>query len=243
MIEIKLYFEHGTDSGAILEALKMLPEPIRPVYFAEDEGKIIKANRLDDLARFQVFLKRNAIGFFLYTKNKTCINLSMSRVGHVEVDFSLADDLQSEWPPMIFRSLACCNPVFGYACQDLEYKHRNRHYITLGKNHIESWIGRKLDKYISGVYWLTLLSDSLLAKHGVKLPDLASEAVDNETLGNGSLHLLKFFGKPEDWKNNADRLDDLCERVDGVFSRRALEAAVAGVTSYMDYDEIVDRWR
>lgn len=243
MIEATIYFENDADSGALAEALKSLPEPIRPVFFAEDEGKIIQANRLDDEARFRDFLKENAIGFFLYAENRTCIDISTPTVGYAKVTLDLAEGLPGELGLALFRCLSGRRPVFGYVCEYDEYKHRNRYYVTLGKNRIEDWIGRRLEKYISGVYWYTLLSDGLLAKHGVKLADLAVEAMTTETLGDGSLHLLKFFENPRDWNDNAGRLDDLCERIEGVFSRRAVEAAAAGVTNFFEYDEVIANWR
>ena len=243
MIEVKLYFENGIDVGGVVSDLQGLPEPIRPIYFAKDEGKIIKANLLSDKARFRDFRRENQIGFFLYAKNKTLFDVSPSSVGYDEVTLWLEDDSLSDLVASFFKSLIGHKPVFGFACDVDEYDHRNRHYITIGKNHIECWIGRKLEKYISGVYWYTLLSDVLLTQHNVKLSDLSVEAVAAETLGDGSLHLLKFFEGPEGWKENADRLDDVCERVDGVFSRRSVEAAVAGITNYPEYDEAIARWR
>jgi hypothetical protein len=243
MIEATVYFENGADPGALTEALKALPDLIRPVYFAEDEGKIVMANGLGDEARFRTFVKRNALGFFLYAENKTCIDISTPTVGYAKVTMDLPEQLSGELALTLFRCLADHKPVFGYACEYDEYKHRNRHYITLGKNRIEDWIGRKLEKYISGVYWYTLLSERLLERHGVKLADLVGEAEVCETLGDGSLHLVKFFESPEDWNANASRLDDLCERIEGVFSMRVVEAALAGVTNFHEYDEVIANWR
>lgn len=243
MITATLFFENGVDVSSLIGDLQGLPEPIRPVYFAEDEGKIIKANVLSDEARFRDFRKANPTGFFLYAENKTLFDVSTRRVGYAEVTMYLVEGLPSDLVAVFCRTLAGCKPVFGFGCDEDEYKHRNRYYITIGKNHIEDWIGRKLEKYISGVYWYTLLSDGLLTQHGVKLANLSVEAIATETLGDGSLHLLKFFERPEDWKENADRLDDLCERVDGMFSRRSVEAAVAGITNYLEYDEAIVHWR
>lgn len=265
MIRATLYFEKGADIGTLVETLKTLPELIRPVYFAEDEGKINKANGLDNEARFRSFLKANPAGFFLYSESRACINFTVtSGAGseYSDMTLSLPDGLPCELTKTFFKCLVEDKPVFGFACDDpervpdangsyvishsdvsSEYEHRNRYYITLGNNNIEDWIGRKLDKYIPGVYWLTLLSDGLLAKHSVKLADLVADAMTTETLGDGSLHLLKFFESPEDWKDNADRLDDLCERVKGVFSRRAVEAAVAGATKFLEYDDVIANWR
>lgn len=265
MIKSKLYFEKIADPSALVETLKTLPEMIRPVYFAEDEGKIIKKNRLEDNERFQAFLKNNSAGFFLYTENRICIDftaISGSGNNYSDVTLWMPNKLSSELAATFLKCAIEHKPIFGFACYDperapnsrgsyvikhddvcSEYNHRNTHFITLGKNNIESGIGRKLDKYIPGIYWHTLLSDGLLAKHGVKLADLESEAISAETLGDGSLHLLKYFENPEEWKENAKRLDDLCERVEGVFSRRTVDAAVVGVANFLEYDDIIANWR
>jgi hypothetical protein len=164
-------------------------------------------------------------------------------VEYARVTLYLPERLSDELALTLFQCLADYKPVFGYACEYDEYKHRNRYYITFGKNHIEDWIGRRLEKYISGVYWYTLLSDGLLAQHAVKLGDLAAEAVTCETLGDESLHLLKFFENSKSWGDNADRLDALCERTEGLFSRRVVESAVVGVTNFLEYDEVIAKWR
>lgn len=57
MLEATTYFDKGVDPAVLAETLKSFPEPIRPVYFAEDEGKIVKANLLDDEVRFRGFGK------------------------------------------------------------------------------------------------------------------------------------------------------------------------------------------
>jgi hypothetical protein len=262
MITAALYFDNGVDTGSVVGDLQALPALIRPIYFAEDEGKIIAANVLTDETRFEKFRKKNPTGFFLYADDKTFFDISARRVGYAEVTLYLAEGLPDELATAFFKCLIGCKPVFGFACEyqepvpdangsyvvsngdaEGEYYHRNRHYITIGKNHVESWIGRNLEKYIPGVYWYTLLSDGLLTKHGVKLADLVAESMATEILGDGSLHLLKFFASPEDWKENADRLDNLCERVEGVFSRRSVEKAVAGITNYLEYDEAIAQWR
>lgn len=243
MIMATLYFENGINVGSLMDDLRGLPEPIKPVYFTENEGKIIKTKVLSKEARFREFIKENPTGFFLYATNKTLFDVSTRRVGYTDITLYLADGLPSELVVAFFKSLVGHKPVFGFACDEVEYDHRNRHYITIGKNHIESWIGRNLEKYISGIYWYTLLSDDLLNKHGVILADISAEATSIEILGDGSRYLIKFYEKPEDWKRNVERMDDLCARVDGVFSKRSVEIAVAGIMNYPEYDEVIARWR
>lgn len=243
MITTTLYFENGVDVGGLVDSLQGLPEFIRPVYFSENEGKIVKDNVLENEERFEKFRKRNPTGFFLYGENKTLIDVSTRHVGYSEVALWLESGLSDELVLAFFSVLAEHNPVFGFSCAEDEYKHRNRYYITIGANHIEDWVGRKLEKYIPGVYWYTLLSNKLLAQHSVNLSGLSVEAIRVEALGDGSLHLLKFFEDPEDWEENIERLDNLCEKVTGVFSKRSVEAAVQSVSNYIEYDEIITDWR
>jgi hypothetical protein len=92
------------------------------------------------------------------------------------------------------------------------------------------------------VYWYTLLSDTLLHQHQISLTVLSVEAVSTNTLRPG-IYVLKFFEKAEDWRKNAERVDSLCERVEGVFCRRRVEAALAGISNLRDYEEVISRWR
>lgn len=242
MIESTVYFDNDIELEQLVKSLTTLPELIRPFYFSENEGKII-TNRLADEVRFQDFIKENSFGFFLYAENRTCIDISMPTVGYKNITLYLAEGLPGELAVALFYCVADYRPIFGYACEYCEYKHRNRHYISIRENHIESWIGRKLENYIPGLYWHTLLSDKLLAQHNVELSVLINEAITSEVLGGDSLYLLKFFEKPEEWKNNASHLDDLCEKIEGIFSRRPVEIAAAEAASFFEYREIIAKWR
>lgn len=71
MIKAKLYFENGVDVGGLVKGLQGLPDPIRPVSFAADEGKISKVNILSDQERFEKFMKKHPTGFFLYSNAGT----------------------------------------------------------------------------------------------------------------------------------------------------------------------------
>ena len=243
MIRGELYFENGLDARSVVKHLEELPTPIRPVYLAEDEGKIDKANVLSNERRLNDFLQEHTLGFFLYTEDrKTEFHLGTGR-GYNKVDIFIELEDHVRYVPNIIMCLVELNPVFGFACDLMERDHRNRHYMTVGPWCLEYRIGIKLENYISGVYWYTLLSDVLLDMHGVKLADLSAEAISTETIGDGSLHLLRFFDRPEDWQQNKQRLDDLCERVDGVFSRRPADQALNGVDSLSEYDEVHASWR
>lgn len=238
-----LYFGDCVTVSDLLGDLQNLPEPIRPAYFSEDEGKFSKSNMIFNGSRFERFRKKNQNGFFLYADSQNFFDISIRRGGCTEVTLYLSNDKSDDLAVDFIKSFSSRKPVFGFACEEDEYDHRNRHYATLGKNLIESWIGRNLEKYIPGVYWYTLLPDELLSKHDVDLVAVSAEAIATEALLNGSSHLLKFFENPESWKKNAERLDDLCQRTEGVFSRRSVETAISGVSDYLEYSEVIAEWR
>lgn len=243
MIDTTLYFDRDIDLDDLLEKLKKLPASIRPVYFSESKGEIIKGNQFSNKENFHVFMKNNPKGFFLYTEDKTCIHISIPTTGYIRLSMSLDGNFSRKLIKIIFQFLANKKLIFGYSCDYNEYKHRNQYDLMLGNSQIESWVGRRLDKYIPGVYWYTLLSERLMKQHGIKIEDIIPQTVASESLGDSALHLLKFFEKPEEWAKNADRMDNLCEKIDGLFSRRDVEKAMAGVTKLFEYEEAIANWR
>ena len=257
MIWVSLYFEHGLDLGSVVNSLQALPPSVRPAYFSENEERpeapvfvrralrkgitFVKTNLLEDEPGFLDYQKDHPSGIVLYSENRTIIDVS-GGAGYASVAIYLENQSDRRHVIDIFRCLLNHKPLFGYACEANEYDHRHRHCITLGRHRIESWIGRNLEQYLTGAYWYTLLSDDVLGKHGVCLSDLSTEAVEVEICGDGSLHLLKFYEEAADWRQHADRLDALCEKTEGIFSRRSVETAVSGVTNFIEYCDVIDGW-
>lgn len=243
MITVTLYFETGLDAESVVKSLRVLPTPVRPVYFTEDEGKIVKANVLSDERRFEGFLKENTLGFHLYSEDRqTSIDLSLWSTSYNEVNLDLEFEDHAKYVTDFIRCLVEHGPIYGFACDLEERKHRNYHVMKIAPWTFNHYIGRDLKKYIPGVYWYTLVSDGLLERHGVSLADLSAEAVSTEKLGDGSLYLHKFYDRADEWKQNTRRLDDLCERVPGMFSRRAADDMFKEAKSYKEHGEIRDLW-
>lgn len=241
-VQIGVFFDKQ-DVEKLISSLMTLPEALIPKIFSSSENRKYKKDQVADKERFESFKQRNPAGFFLYAESCT-YNLFIHSKGYsiLYVDeFKFGQDYKLI--RHIFRATLSVRPVFGYAAEFDERKHRNVYEITIGMNHIEDGVGRDPDKYIPGVYWQTLLPDALLSKHHVDLASLETEAISSETLGDGSFHLLKFYESPDDWKLNAERLDNLCQRTDGIFSKKSVELAVAGVETFQEYDDIIFEWR
>jgi len=259
-VEVAVYFDKK-NVWRVIDSLQALPVHLRPKYFGEEETLKSKKDEVADKKRFEKFVARNPAGFFLFADECT-YNFFVHKRGYSRLFCDVQKEEFYTDVPLFFEAVVSAAPAFGFAGENQErepeadgsyviahekvtseHDHRNKHFVTIGMNHIESEIGNDLDKYIPGVYWYTLLSDELLNKHQVDFASLSAEAVSMETLGNGSLHLLKFYDNPGDWKENVERLDDLCERTEGVFFRKSVESAVSGVSNYLEYDDIIAEWR
>jgi hypothetical protein len=259
-VEVAVYFDKK-NVQRVIDSLQALPAHLRPKYFSEEEALKSKKDEIANKKRFEKFIVRNPAGFFLFADDCS-YNLFVHERGYSKLFIDVQnDDLYSD-VPLFFEAVVSVAPIFGFAGENKvreleadgsyvithekvtnEHDHRNKYFVTIGMNHIESGIGNDLDKYIPGVYWYTLLSDELLSKHGVDLTSLSAEAISTEMLGDGSFYLLKFYENPKDWRKNAERLDNLCEHTDGVFSRSSVESAVSGVSNYLEYDNIIADWQ
>jgi len=259
-VEVAVYFDKK-NVRRVIDSLQALPAHLRPKYFSEEESLKSKKDEVADKKRFEKFVARNPAGFFLFADDCS-YNFFIHERGYSRLFCDIQNEDFYSDVPLLFETMVSAAPIFGFAGENQEevpsadgsyvithsevhseYKHRNCYYITIGDNNIESWIGTDLDKYIPGVYWYTLLSDELLKKHHIDLASLSAEAISTETLGDGSIYLLKFYESPDEWKQNAERLDTLCERIDGIFSRRSVESAVSGVSNYLEYDDIIADWQ
>lgn len=243
MIKAAIFLERDIGLDIIVDALMGLPEIIRPVYFAEDEGRFQEINKIENEEVFLEFIKSNVTGFFLYAKNKICLDISSPSTGYISVTLHLVDNISVELARDFLRHMAKYKPVFGYACAYEEYEYRNLYFMKIGNNNIEDWVGRKLDKYISGLYWQTLISEKFLKKYDMNLSDLLVAAISSESFEGESVFLLKFFDSPSRWEESAGLLDDLCANTKGIFSKRDVDSAVYDAKSISDYDNIIVNWR
>lgn len=241
MIEVALYFLKD-DLNSVLGSLQKLPEILRPIYFSDSESVVDSQNIFSDRNRFDSFLKKNTDGFFL--KSDNCLyDFKLYSKGYSQVYLDLPDDLQENLITF-FDVMAESNPVFAYAADEGERKHRNRCYKTIGANHIEDWVGRDVSKYISGLYCYTLISSELIEQHNLDIETLAASGLLHSKLGcKGQLHLFKFYDDTREWKAQSDRLDELCYTTEGVFSIRNVLSATESINNFADYDDVIFDWR
>lgn len=259
-IEIGIFFEKE-NLQVLINSLNELPEDLRPIYYGNNENIKDKKRKVSDQTIFKKFILDNPSGFFLFSEHCK-YNLFIHEKSYSRLFCEVQETENYSYVPAIFQVLVKANPIFGFGTelaerepdsngsyvttheQSLsEREHRNKHFATFGINNVESGIGDDVSKYIPGLYWYTLLSDSILDKHSVKLSELSREAISCEALGDSSTYLLNFFEKPKDWRKNSDRLDNICKNINGIFFRTSAEEAVKNVNNLIEYLSIISDWR
>src|SRR5215831_1788469 len=148
--------ECSKNLSGILSVLLSLPVALRPTHFSDEEGVATKRVPITETKHFEAFVEENrTIGFFLFAPG-ILYDISFKRqrlICGAEINGSpaIAKDL--------LVHMAAAHPIFAFACAPEERKRRNRIVMKQGINTIESWLGRDTEKYIPGLYWLTMLSE------------------------------------------------------------------------------------
>lgn len=230
MIESVVEFK-SSDLLPVIRAFCTLPQELRPTHFSFGESEPSRPI-VDTESLVQALASAGSgpmltghkveysLGFFHGTIGKEVVKSKAIRcVCFIDVE-----------PPALasfFLHLAKLGPAFGFACAPEELQHRNRVVVKQGCNVLESWVGRNIDKYVPGLYWMTLISDGLARTH--KIPIAALKRIANEYSElDGGQHLFRFFERPQDWRD-ARELAAMRASIPGVFDidkiRPRLQAA------------------
>jgi hypothetical protein len=137
--------------------------------------------------------------------------------------------------------MASVFPIFGFACTPEEKEARNRVTTIQGVNTIESWVGLDTQKYIPGLYWLTLLPAALAEQHSVQLSVIEAAALEHIKL-DGAQYLLRFYDEPEDWRSTR-AVAELCASLPGVFDIEKVRLHLAGAKNFLDLTEMIRKWQ
>jgi hypothetical protein len=236
MIEAGLEFEGENDS--VMDAFADLPAPLRPVYFSHGEAVRSDADRIDDEKRLAAFVAKSKSGFFLLGSGVT-YSIRIANGKPLICDSFL--DVAPEVVEQFLRHMAKAKPVFGFACAPAERERRNRLTVRQGENVVQSWVGRDLQKYVPGFYWLTLLPELLAQRHAISLSAVA--AVAQESVGlDGGLHLIRFYDRPEDWQKTS-AVNKLCVSLPGVFNVENVTSQLSTATSFLELNSLLREWR
>lgn len=238
LIEAGLVFENNIDT--LLAVFLELPQPLRPSIFSDEERASRRGERgeLNDSVRFRDFVAKNDAGFFLFGDNVTysvrlCDGMRSCCDCFLEVSPELVEQL--------LTCLASARPLFGYACEREEYESRNRVVVKFGDSTVEAWVGRDTNKYVPGLYWLTLISETLANEHGLSLTRVERISAKHIVPAQG-MHLFRLYDAPSAWKAN-DSVSRFCSEVPGVFDIKVVKEAIAIPSDFQDLKERLKEWR
>ena len=241
MIDSTLEFQTA-DLPYVIRAFCELPEKLRPTHYSFGEDEPDKL--LLDVDNFPESLVDSGMGPMLKGSNvEYVIEFYYDRIGGKPVKkiICFCDlKVRSALAQLFLVCMAKAQPLFGYACSEKERHHRNRIVVQQNKITIESWVGRDLRKYVSGFYWLTLLSDVLVERHDIPLLEVKKIALDHKELEGGQ-HLFRFYERPEDWKSTDD-VSKLCTLLPNVFNVDKVRSHVMAAKNYREVKSVLREW-
>jgi hypothetical protein len=235
MIQAELEFPTSAKRRIISTFLE-LPGTLRPTH--ESIGEDEEGSPIVDRGAFLGTAMRRETGFFL-RGSRVLYDIGVAGPtsivcrGFLEISPGLAKDLMIH--------MAGAQPIFGFACAPEERKARNRVTTRQGMNVIESWIGRDPQKYVPGLYWLTLLPAALAERHGVPLAVIQEIALEHLELSSGQ-HLFRFYEHPDDWRATS-RVTEVCASLPGVFDIEKVRPLLSAAKNFLDLDELWRVWR
>ena len=236
MIEAGLEFDGVIDR--VVAAFAELPLSLRPIHFSHEEKVGSDADRIEDQKRFAAFVAKSKSGFFLLGPAVT-YSIRVASGRPLVCDCFI--DVEPEIAKQFLMHMSKAQPLFGFACESGERERRNRVTTQQGVNTIESWVGRDVQKYVPGFYWLTLLPDAMAKQHGVPLSaveDVAQEHIELE----GGQHLFRFYERPEDWQATSV-VAELCASLPGVFDVERVKSQLPAAKNFLELNSMLRDWK
>jgi hypothetical protein len=234
MIEVELEFRPGSLKDAV-RTLLSLPDGLRPSHhsFGESERKYpIRSIEFADS------VSETSPGPYL-TGEHCCYHFSVAapRPTICRGEISVEPDMARQ----LLLKMAALSPIFGFACAPGERRQRNHVTVQQGVNSIENWVGRDPEKYVPGIYWLTLLPNALLEKHGIPISVLEALAQEHISLAHEG-HLFRFYERPEDW-SSTPAVAELYRSLPGLFDVEKIRPRLLIAKNFLELNSVLREWR
>jgi hypothetical protein len=225
-----------------LDLMQSLPIDFVPQYFSDSENAVDKAASLcADERAFSDFKKINELGYFLHAK--ACLyDVSFTNYGDSSIFIDLKRKSSYANVYRVLATLAGAGPRHAYAGFWEERKRRNRVGKRFDNSLLESWVGRSIDKYLPGLYWLNLISTDHAKTLNADIDSLQRLAFKYESLVDGDYLLLQMYESPELWEENAGRLDKVCDDINGFFSKEKCIEQLSSASDRKEYEERLKLW-
>jgi len=104
---------------------------------------------------------------------------------------------------------------------------------------IERTLGTDMSAALPGLYWWTVFSAELAARHDLDVAELTafSKGADQWVTDDGHvLHVFRLYDEPDDWLKAQGRVSDFLERHPNFFSLTRLVPLIDGANSKAEFD-------
>lgn len=238
----------------LAEQVASLSKPFRPTYFTVGERVRNKdASRIDDTVRFSAFISDHVarvsgfdligegirFGFFVgETRN------AQNESTHVGCSIILRGRKWTAADQATLLNELCLAPGVerAYACQRTEWNYRHLCTKELPKFSVQESLGVDMSAFLPGLYWWTVFSDELAARHQLDVDQLAGFAGHYERWpvgeGNG-LHSFRLYDAPDDWQNEKERVSEFLEDHPNFFSLTRIAARIQAAETKAELDHVV----
>lgn len=175
-------------------------------------------------------------GVFVYSE-ECQYSLNITNRG-VKLDCELVDSAVAD---ALLESLDDVTMSYGFAADPAEWHHRNRLSRRFSFGVHEAWVGMNSES-LPGVYWKMLLSPEMQVRLGATLESVHAAAKQIRLLKSGTM-LVTFFEDADDWRDCADRLDELCRQSKCIFSKDQAAAEFQSAGDFLSASAVAGKWR
>jgi hypothetical protein len=254
MLFIKIFFPEDIYLQRVVDFLINCDEFFKPIYFNVTDRVRNKEDRIADKKRFDEFRQKNPNGYCLFTdygyfnlRSIKGTNFSYSLSFYSKTSKAKMNKIAENIRKLLEKMLEF-NPIFGFAGNWEEYKHRNFIYKKLMINFRgevqdashEGFYGFNLKKELPGLYWYTIISKEMLKQHDINLDKITKEAALIKESNN--CYLINFYEKYFDWQLNIEKLDGLCRQEKRIFFIGDMKEDIKKVNSFKELDEQLKKW-
>jgi hypothetical protein len=213
-----------------LDAFLSLPGNLHPTHHRVGENE--RRMPIGNSRAFREYKTEKSGGFFLHARRATYDVQPLAGLPVECNGFNIPTSLA--WDFLLHMAKA--GPDFGYCCADEEERHRNYHETSISSG----YRGRDIEKYVPGLYWLTLISERLLEKHHVPLVALKKIALKHITPATG-VHLFRFYERPEDWQSSTS-IEQLYKSAPGIFDLDKVRPLIRTDVTFAEYMKQLREW-
>ena len=221
----------------VLTRIFELPGNQRPqFYHLEERPKRKDLTRVHGTKDLKKIIKNSVNSSFILSSKCVSIDINKSNP-----HLFIRGETGSTWDIIlpIMEHMMKAKPIFGFGSYYDEYAARNQLVTETTMGTLHAFLGRNIEKFIPGLYWITILSDRLIKNHKLDINPISTAALSH--IHKSESHLFQFYQNPEDWKEQEKKLK-LLSKSDVFFHKEHVIDSIGSETDWRVIDEKLLGW-